>query len=256
MDEHAHFNLRDAATLSGLPVFSYPHCDAGALEDLLERQLLANHRPLLLTDGAFATTGQIPPLAAYAQILESAGGRMFVDESHAFGVVGEQGRGAAEYCGVEHVASRGATLSKAYCTHGAIVGCARSVKPHLYGVPPIGAANAGSPLSAVAATASLAHVASHPELRAHLAAQTRYLRKSLRALGLEIIDSPAPIVAFSLGSRECMLRLQRAAFDLGIYLHYSSYIGAGPRGVIRCAVFADHTREHIDSLIDVLRGHL
>jgi 7-keto-8-aminopelargonate synthetase-like enzyme len=254
LDEYAHYNLKDAAQLLGLPCFTFTHCDASALADLLKREAQGKgRRPVVITDGVFATTGRLPPLADYAAILVPYGGRLFVDESHAFGVVGEFGRGAAEYCGVEEVASTGATLSKAYCAQGAIVGCSSSVAARLRNVPPLRGACAGSPVSAAVAAAALTCVARRPSLRTDLRALTDYLRTRLRALGLAIQDSPAPIVAFKWGGRKEMLALQRRAFEDGVYLYHSTYIGTDADGVIRCAVFCDHTKEDIDALVDILK---
>jgi 7-keto-8-aminopelargonate synthetase-like enzyme len=116
----------------------------------------------------------------------------------------------------------------------------------------VGAACAGSPLTAAAAAASLAYVAAHPEIRASLLGLTQYLRQRLRAIGVDVIDSPAPIVTFQMGNAAAMQALQRRAFERGIYLHYSTYVGAGAEGVIRCAVFRDHTRADIEQLIAAL----
>lgn len=253
LDEHAHYNLHDAAKLQGLPNFTFGHCDAGALADLLKREAQGKgRRPLVLTDGVFATTGRLPPLADYAAVLARYGGHLFVDESHAFGVVGECGRGAAEYCGVEDIASTGATLSKAYCAQGAVVGCSLDVAARLRTLPPLRGACSGSPLSAAVAAAALTFVAGHPSVRTDLRAVTDYLKTRLRALGLAITDSPAPIVSFKWGNREEMLALQRRAFERGVYLYHSTYIGTDADGVIRCAVFRDHSKEDIDALVDVL----
>jgi 8-amino-7-oxononanoate synthase len=49
-----------------------------------------------------------------------------------------------------------------------------------------------------------------------------------------------------------MLALQARAFDRGIHLYHSNYLGAGPDGVLRCALFSDHSREDIDALMDAL----
>jgi 7-keto-8-aminopelargonate synthetase-like enzyme len=252
IDEQAHYSLRDGATLSGAPVYTFRHCDAESLEAVLAQRVRPGERPLLLTDGAFATTGRIAPLADYASLLERYDGRLCVDESHAFGVVGENGRGAAEHCGVADIATTGTTLSKALCANGALVGCSVLAAEHLRGVPPVGTANAGSPLSAVAATASLGYVARHPELRKNLRSMAEQLRNRLRRAGLETVDSPAPIVAFRYGARSDMLALQRRALEKGVYLHYSTYIGAGAEGLIRCAVFRDHSDEDLDALMEVL----
>jgi 8-amino-7-oxononanoate synthase len=191
-------------------------------------------------------------LADYADVISPYDGRMFVDEAHTFGVVGHLGHGAAEYSGVEHISSTGATLSKAYCAQGAFVGCSARTAARLRDLPQVRGACAGSPLSAAAARASLSYVAARPELRESLRQLADYLRGRLRSIGIDVIDSPAPIVAFRYGDRADMKHLQQRAFDKGIHLYHSDYIGAGPDGMIRCAVFRDHSREDIDCLIDIL----
>ena len=254
LDESAHYNLQDAARLTGLPTYYFAHCDAEALAQALRKNVRADQRPVVVTDGVFATSGRVPPLADYVASLESYDGQLFVDESHAFGVVGEGGRGAGEHCRVLGRIASGATLSKAFCVQGAVVGCSRTTANRLRAVPPIGGACAGSPLSAAAAVASLTYVASHPELRQDLHATTAYLRMRVRELGIETIDSPAPIVAFRWGNRTDMLALQRRLFDRGIHIHYSNYLGAGPEGIVRCAVFRNHSRADIDALVDAVRS--
>jgi 8-amino-7-oxononanoate synthase len=253
IDESAHYSLRDAARASANPSAKFAHGNPSSLAETLKACLRANERPLVLTDGAFATTGRVAPLAEYAEILAPYNGRLLIDESHSFGVVGERGRGAAEYCGVEEIATIGATFSKAYCAQGAIITCTKSDARRMRTVPPIGAACAGSPLTAAAALASLDYVSANPSLRRSLESVTGYLRKRLRHMGIDVIESPAPIVTFQLGKQADMLALQKRAFEREIYLHYSTYIGAGPEGVIRCAVFRDHTHEDVDVLVDVLR---
>ena len=252
IDESAHYSLSDAARASSKPSVTFAHGNANALAEVLKACLKAHERPLVLTDGAFATTGHIAPLAEYAEILAPYNGRLLVDESHSFGVVGGNGRGAAEYCGVEEVATIGATFSKAYCAQGAVVSCTKSDALRMRTVAPIGAACAGSPLTAAAALASLNYVSASPSLRLSLQSLTGYLRNRLRHIGIDVVESPAPIVAFRAGQRADMLALQKRAFEREIYLHYSTYIGAGSEGVIRCAMFRDHTYQDIDQLIDVL----
>jgi 8-amino-7-oxononanoate synthase len=253
IDEHAHYSLRDAAKLTGLPCHSFAHCDLESLSGELKKRARGRERPLVLTDGAFATTGQIPPLADYARLLAPYEGRIFVDEAHSFGVVGERGRGAVEYWGVEAFATGGATLSKAYCAQGAILGCSAAIARRLRTSPPVSGACAGSPLSAAAATASLRYAAGRPELRQGLRAIGDYFRAELRKIGVQVIDTPAPIVSFRYGTRADMRALQRRAFERGIVLYHSNYLGAGAEGMMRCAVFRDHVREDIDALVETLK---
>jgi 7-keto-8-aminopelargonate synthetase-like enzyme len=252
IDAAAHYNLRDAAKVQGVPILEYAHCDVQSLREILVQHIRPGQRPLLLTDGVFATTGHLAPLAEYVGELLPYGGRLFVDESHAFGVVGAHGRGAAEECNVEEHCSEGSTLSKALCAQGAFVTCTSSQAQRLRSVPPLRGACAGSPLSAVATAAALDYVAAHPEFRIQLRALAEYFRSRVREIGLSVPESPAPIVSFSFGTRAAMVAVQQRLFERGIYVYHSTYLGAGPEGMIRCAVFRDHSRSDIDTLVGAL----
>jgi 7-keto-8-aminopelargonate synthetase-like enzyme len=86
--------------------------------------------------------------------------------------------------------------------------------------------------------------------RARLAQLTRYLRDRLQAAVIQRGDSPAPIFAFQLGDRAVMAALQQRLFERGIYVMISNYIGSGADGIVRCAVFTDHSEADIDSLVE------
>ena len=255
IDELAHYSLFDAARLSGCPTVSFAHCDAGALRDAVHRHAATGQRPLVLTDGVFATTGRMPPLAEYAAIAADAGGSLFVDESHAYGVVGDNGRGAAEHCGVPKALHAG-TLGKGFCAQGALLPCTREFAARVRSLPPVRGAGAGSPVSALVGAAALRLARAHPERRQHLHTISQRLKAGLRGLGLEIVDTPAPITAFRVGRKPDMLALQKSLFDDGLHVVISSYIGAGPEGMIRCATFADHSESDIDRLVEALRQRL
>lgn len=255
IDETAHHNLRDAAAIRRLPTYEFAHCDADALRDAIAKNLKPGQRPIVLTDGIFPTVGRMPPLSSYEEVLAPYDGRLVVDESHSFGVVGNNGRGAAELCGVEPIAHVGATLSKAFCAQGALVACSTEDADRLRHMPPVRGACSGSPLSAVAAAAALKVVRDRPMMRQWLAEITTYLRTELRALGITCVDSPAPIVAFQYGDEREMVALQHHLFQRHIYIQHSTYIGAGAGGVLRCALFHNHQRGDVDRLISAIRGY-
>ena len=255
IDQLSHYSLHDAARLSGCPVVPFLHADADALRDALRRRASAGQRPLVLTDGVFATTGRVAPLAEYAHCAAAAGGLLFVDESHAYGVLGASGRGAAEHCGVTDAWHAG-TLSKGFCAHGGLLPCSLEFAARVRSLPPVRGASAGSPVSALVAAAALRYAQAHPGRRDHLHAISQRLKSGLRGLGLDIVATPAPITAFSIGRNAHMLALQRSLFDDGLHVALSSYIGSGPEGMIRCATFADHSEADIDHLLQALRQHL
>lgn len=251
VDENAHFSLFEAAKLTTRTVVSFRHGDAESLARSIHTALPPKMKPIVVTDGVFATTGLVAPLDRYAAVIADYGGHLIVDEAHSFGVLGRHGRGAADYHGVESIATCGSTLSKAFCAQGAIIGCSVEVAERLRRLPPLRGANPGSPLSAAVGAAAIRYVQLHPELRQRITALTGYLRSRLRALGFDVGDSPAPIVAFRPGDRAFMQSIQERLMEQGIFVIISNYIGAG-EGVIRCAIFADHAEQDMDALTDTL----
>jgi 8-amino-7-oxononanoate synthase len=253
-DELAHYSLREAIAASGLPRHTFHHLDAGHLAELLARHCAPRALPLIVTDGMYSTGGEIAPLDQFAGALESYGGRLLVDESHSFGVLGEHGRGASEHHSIPASAALiGGSLSKAFGAVGALIPANASEVAALQATPVYRGAAVGLPAAAAMCAQSLRYVRAHPELLQRLRDNTAYLKAGLRRLGLEVGATVAPVAAFALGSKQSMRSLQERLLAQGIWVLHSDYIGAGPEGVIRCGIFADHTRLHLDRLLDSLR---
>jgi len=198
MDEIAHWNLEDAAKLTGKPVRYFAHRSAKALAEAIE-QLLPGQRPIVVTDGAFATSGSLPPLDEYAALLEPYNGKLLVDESHSGGVVGETGRGTVQHFGVEDIAHVGGTLSKAFCAQGSVyVGSLEAVE-RARACKAVRGSNSGTPISANVAAAALRLVGANPGICSKVREQAEYLRIRLKEIGLVVPDSPTAIVSFSHG---------------------------------------------------------
>ncbi|MEQ9530693.1 MAG: pyridoxal phosphate-dependent aminotransferase family protein [Haliea sp.] len=250
LDEMAHWCLADAATLSDAAVKTFRHADCDDLERVLSE--LEGQRPLVVSDGVFATTGELPPLDRYYALAESRDGHLFVDESHAAGVVGPNGRGAIDHFGLGARAHVGTTLSKGLCGHGSVfVGSGEQVA-RARATRALRGSSPGSPISALVSATAMDIVRQTPELPAALRDKSSSLRKQLQALGLAIVDTPASIIAFAEGDFDHMRRLQSMLFDTGIYVLHSNYIAAGPGGMIRLSVFADHTDEDFQRVCDVI----
>jgi 7-keto-8-aminopelargonate synthetase-like enzyme len=254
-DEFAHFALRDGIAASGLPHRSFRHRDVEDLDHQLRRHLAAGERPLVVTDGLYSTLGEIAPLDRLSRVAAAYDGRLVVDESHAFGILGASGRGALEHHGMTGGgALAGGSLGKAFGTCGGLaLGSAADVQA-LESTPVVRGASVGAPAAAAMCAASLDYVRDNPLLLTRLRDNTAYLKSGLRRLGLNPRgDDIAPIASFALDSGESTRRLHAALLAEGIFAYLSTYIGAGSGGVIRCAVFADHGRHHLDALLDALR---
>jgi 7-keto-8-aminopelargonate synthetase-like enzyme len=255
VDEWAHHCLRDAIAASGLPGHSFKHLDVADLEAQLNAHMRPGERPLVATDGMYSTFGDIAPLADFAKSIAPYEGRLVVDESHSFGVVGPRGRGACEHhdlCGSPIVLQGGST-GKALGVLGGIIPANHADLVALRTVPASRGSSIGQPAAAAMCAMSFKYVREHPELLARLRENIAYLKAGMRRLGLQVGDTLAPIASFSVPGVGAMQALRERLLSEGIHVLHSNYIGAGPAGVIRCTIFADHRREQLDQLLDALK---
>ncbi|MBU4398593.1 MAG: pyridoxal phosphate-dependent aminotransferase family protein, partial [Planctomycetes bacterium] len=276
-DELSHYSVLEAARQSRLPVFTFHHRDPGDLAAALKKNLGPGRRPLLMTDGVFSVRGTIAPLAEYRAVLSGyPGAGMMVDDAHAVGVLGRHGRGTLEHfglfdstmwhsrprlCSSKFTAEGGcatfltATASKAIGGFGGIIPGSQDfierVKRSSHWFD-----GASAPVAAAAAATAKAIelLMADPQRRTRLWSNVRKIKAGLRGLGLDVDDSPVPIICLTLGDADNMRRIQCELMQRGIAAAYlPTYSGLGTEGGLRIAVFATHTEAMIERLIDELR---
>ncbi len=262
LDADAHYALHDAAALAGRPTHAFASRDARALEESLQRNLSPNERPLVLTDGVFASSGWLSPVRDYVRCLAAwPGAGLVLDDAHGVGCLGDNGRGVldhAECMTRANVLDQDgvylywcATASKALGGYGGIVagdagfvGRVRHASHWHDGATPLPAAMA-------AATARSVALAEDPTLRSNLKQNVIRVRDGLRDLGLSVPQLPSPIVGLSTEEPRAMKTLHADLLRRGVLVPLlSSYSGVDPGGVLRITVFADHTTAMIDRLLD------
>jgi 7-keto-8-aminopelargonate synthetase-like enzyme len=255
VDEGAHWSITDFMHAVEKPVVTFAHADAGDLGRKLKANLRAGQRPLVASDGIFPTFGKIAPLPAYLELVESYDGCLWVDDCHAIGVLGEHGRGTYEHFGMRSDRLYfGGTLSKAVGAHGGIIpGKEEFILPVRAGHVANGA-NASVSAAAAAAAKGLDLMMARPELRRQLWRNSRHLKSGLRAMGFDQDDTPVPAAAWALKTGEDMDRVHAALMERGIAIQRTHYVGAGPNGLLRAVVFADHTPEQIDRMLEELKS--
>jgi 7-keto-8-aminopelargonate synthetase-like enzyme len=275
VDEHAHDSLREACRYLSLaePPASYRHCDVGSLREQLERAIAKGRRPLVLTDGVFAASGDLAPLAEYVDLIaRHDAAAILVDDAHGLAVLGDGGRGSLELAGVP--ADRinrafdemsdaprvfhTATLSKALGGQGGLIAGSRAFLDCVRGASGWfrGASAPAAPVAAATAK-GLEIVATTPALRKSLRNNVDLLRRSLRDLGLNVPPGPSPIIGIRLSSGAEMKRVYERLVEAGILIGFTrDYAGSGPDGMLRIAVFATHTTEMLDRLIASLQAAL
>lgn len=262
IDDEAHFSIWDAVRAAGLPLVVFRHLQADDLALQLRAHLRPRERPLVISDGVFPISGEIAPAPDYARALDSYPGALLcLDDAHAAGVLGAQGRGTMEHYSLAAPADAAkpriftvCTLSKALAGYGGllagdadlIAGVMRSASAFVATTPP--------PLPAAAASAvALELVRSEPERRQRLYSNVARARAGLRALGWPLAETPVPILCLGARPGLDLARLQAELFAQDICVSYvSAYSSTPAGGALRVAIFATHSAEQIDRLVATL----
>jgi len=256
VDAASHYSIGDAIKTIDKPVIRFNHRDAGHLAEQLATHLQPGQVPAVVSDGIFPSTGALAPLAEYAAVIARYDRALIcVDDSHAVGVIGDKGQGSLEYAGVagpgRYLAG---TLSKAFGGSGGIVpGSAELVERVRTKVRLVAGASPTPVPAAAAAAAGLKLIGENPGMRRTLWANVRYLRNGLRGLGLDIADTPVPIVSLRAPSDLERVRAALEARDIATRrTEARGYSDAPDVETLRLAVFSTHSTEQLDRLITAL----
>ncbi len=255
IDETSHFSIRDGVATVRKPVFTFRHRDADDLSVQIKKNLKPGQRPLLMSDGVFPTFGVIAPVPDYMKVLEPYGGLISLDDSHAVGVLGSNGRGTYEHFGVKSDRLYFAgTLSKAFGGHGGFIPASHKLIQYIR--QNLGVYSGSSPTPTPIAAASSKGIdllTAHPEWRDKLRKNTAMVKQGIRKLGFEVNDNPMPIVTWTLKSADEMKKVQKALMARGVAVAYLKYVGAPSGGVLRATIFSAHTEAHIQKLLEELK---
>ena len=266
IDEAAHFCVAEAAKLLGVPVYRFRARDPWHLRAQMRTHLPPGGVPVVMSDGVVPATGHLPPLDEYVALLEEfAPAVLIVDDAHGLGVLGEKGRGSLEHFGLESAANggaelqgvsilRGGTLGKALGGFGGIItGSAAFMERVRKSSNYYDGASAPPSPVATATAKSLELIAADASYLANLRRNTLHLRRGLRDLGLEVHEIPSAHVGVAIGTAQNMARLLRELRAAGFIVPVTSYVGAGPEGIMRFAACSGHSLEMIDDLLLRLR---
>lgn len=218
-DRLNHASLLDGGLASGARHQRYAHADAADLK----RRLAADdsRRRLIVSDGVFSMDGDLAPLPELVRCAQAHDALLMLDEAHAFGVIGEQGRGSVAHVGLadDAVPLRIGTLGKAFGVYGAFAAGPRLLMEMLQ-------QTARTAIYTTALPAALAETTRHALRllrgddwrRQRLRALTDRLRNGLLAQGWQLMPSGTPIQPVHLGSAERALALSAALAERGFWV--------------------------------------
>jgi glycine C-acetyltransferase len=261
-DELNHASIIDGARLSKAKILVFRHKDLAHAEEQLATLKGQPGHKLLITDGVFSMDGDIGPLPGLCDLAEKYGAIMMVDDAHASGVLGRNGRGTIDHFKVHgRVDVQVGTLSKAIGALGGYVCGSRDLIDFLYHrARPFLFSTSHPPSVAASCIAAFDVLEQEPERMERLWENTRFWKKELGNLGFNIggVNTPAsetPITPIILGDGKLTMEFSRELFKAGV-------LGTGiafptvPEGKarIRTIMTATHTRQQLEQALEVLKG--
>jgi 8-amino-7-oxononanoate synthase len=216
-DELNHASIVDGCRLARAETVVYRHADLDHLAHELGRR--RGRETLIVTDGVFSMDGDVAPLAEIVELARRHGARMIVDEAHATGVLGPDGRGSVAAAGLaEEVDVVVGTLGKALGSYGAYACCNATVAEWLVNTARSLIFSTALPPPAVgAAHAALAILRAEPERIERVRRNARILREALRREGLRVPSAVTPIVPVVIGDAAATVQVCERSLADGVF---------------------------------------
>ena len=259
-DRLNHASITDGIILSRAQLMRYPHRDTQTLEKLLSFQAAKSSRHqkrLIVADSVFSMDGDIAPIPELVNLAQKYDCLLMIDEAHATGVLGENGKGSLEHFGIkagERIIQMG-TLSKAVGCLGGFVCGSRDLIDYLVNrsrtfifSTSLPAALCASALRAV----NIIRRSSH--LRARLWDNAKFLKDGLRSSGFDALESRTPIIPVLTGEPKQTMEFSRRLFSEGIFVQ-GIRPPTVPEGLcrLRITVMATHTRKDLEFALKKFR---
>jgi glycine C-acetyltransferase len=259
-DELNHASIIDGARLSKAKIKVFRHKDVAHCEELLKEVENEPGKKLIITDGVFSMDGDIGPVGELAALAEKYGAIMMVDDAHASGVLGRNGRGSVDHFNAHgKVDVQVGTLSKAIGALGGYVCGSRDLIDFLYHrARPFLFSTSHPPSVAATCIAAFDILEDEPERIERLWSNTRYFKQQLEQAGFDIggRSTPAsetPIIPIILGDGRKTMEFSRELFAQGLMATGIAFPTV-PEGKarVRTIMTSEHTREQLDQALDIL----
>lgn len=251
-DELNHASIIDGGRLSKAVRKIYPHKDMKALEAILKDASGARRR-MIVTDGVFSMDGDIAPLPEIVRLAEKYGAFVMVDDAHASGVMGPNGRGTPAHFKVsDKVQIQIGTLSKAVGAIGGYVAGERRLIDYLTSVArPFLFSSSHPPSVTATCSAAVDVMLEEPERIARLWENARHFKEGLKKLGFDTGASETPITPVMVGDTFKAQKLSARLFEEGVFALSICFpiVGRG-KDRLRTIVSSGHTAQDLDFALE------
>ena len=255
-DSLNHASIIDGIRLCKAQRYRYQHSDMSSLEECLQQATENKARHIVIaTDGVFSMDGTYAKLDKICELAEKYDALIMVDDCHATGFVGENGKGTPEHFGVEgKIDILTGTLGKALGGASGGFVCAKEnvvqllkqrSRPYLF-------SNALSPSIVKATLQALEIVENEPDRRVRIKENTLYFRERMNQLGFTLKGESHPITPVMLGDAEIAQKMSAALLEKGLYA-VGFFYPVVPKGQarIRLQLTSEHTKNQLDKAIEI-----
>ena len=260
VDRSVHASIYDGVRLgqaAGGRMVRFRHNSAVSLDRALSK-LKPTESALVMTDGVFSAEGDIAKLDELVPVIKKHGARLFVDDAHAFGVIGPRGLGTAHYFGLEDdVDLIGGTFSKSLASVGGYLVGERKVLDYIqHFAPSFMFAASGAPSCIAAAMAAFDVMQEEPWRIDKLRENYTYMRDELSGMGFELSDTESAVIPIYIRDDARTLEFWRTLLeDYSVYTNPFISPGVLPgRSLLRTSYMATHERKHLDRGLEALRS--
>lgn len=219
IDKLCHASIIDGCRLSKAKLQVYPHNDINILEKILKKNS-SKSKKLIITEGIFSMEGSISPLSEILALAKKYEALILLDDAHATGVLGEEGRGTCEYFNTYHdsIIQMG-TFSKALGSLGGFVAGNKDLMDYLRNKARSFVYSTALPPAVIATSiAAIKIIRNNPEIRKKLWLNVNYLKEKLNKLGYNILNTPSQIIPIIIGDNERVLRISKILYEKGIFI--------------------------------------
>ncbi|MGH9452195.1 MAG: glycine C-acetyltransferase [Terriglobia bacterium] len=256
-DELNHASIIDGCRLSKAEIKRYPHKDIGGCEKVLKE--IRGHRghKLLITDGVFSMDGDIAPLPGLVKLAEEYECIMMIDDAHASGVLGRNGRGTVDHFNLHgRVDIQVGTLSKAIGALGGYVCSSRETIEFLYHrARPFLFSTSHPPSVAATCLAAFELLDEEPQLVQQLWTNARFFKEGLTRLGFNTGASETPITPIIVGDAALAHQFSSDLFQAGVFAQGIGFpTVAKGKARLRTIVTATHTQDELARALGILES--
>jgi 8-amino-7-oxononanoate synthase len=251
LDELDHASIIEGSRLSFSKVFKFAHNDMKDLEQIL-KSITDDKVKFIVIDGIFSMEGDICNLPEITRLANKYHAMVMVDDAHAFGVIGEKGKGTADFFGLTNdVDIIMSTFSKSLASIGGFIASSFDIINYLkHTSRPLIFSASIPPSAAAAALAALEIIQNEPERQHALWENTVYISKAVKEMGFDTNTSETPIIPIYIRDNQLTFQFTQRLFEEGIFVNpVVSPAVKSDSSLIRMSIMATHTRSQLDEAI-------